>query len=333
MKVGIIGTGAIVNSFLEAVSMIDGIKCLGIYSRSKEKGLRLANEFNIQTIYTDLDTMLDDERINFIYVASPNSLHYSQSLKALKKGKHVICEKPFTSTLEETKTLSKMARNNGLYLFEAITTIHLPNYKIIKDNIKRLGRIKIVQASYCQYSSRYDQLLAGEIPNVFNPKMSGGALADINVYNIHFVMGIFGEPNEIYYMANKHVNGIDTSGVVFLRYPDFICICTGSKDVQGNNLVQIQGEKGYIQVNEGANGCKSFTININNEKSEYIDIQSSPNILYYEMLKFHRIYKDKDLETCYKLLDHTESVMKVLVKARKDAGIIFSADNNTENII
>jgi scyllo-inositol 2-dehydrogenase (NADP+) len=193
MRVGVIGTGNIVEKFLSAINDIEGAHGEAVYSRREETGKLLANKLNIEKVYTDLDTMLEDEAIDFIYVASPNSLHYEHSLKALQRGKNVICEKPFTSTVEEVESLIKLAKEEKLMLFEAITTIYLPNYKLIKENIERLGQIRMVQCNLSQYSSKYNQLLASETPNIFNPKFSGGALQDINIYNLHFVMNMFGK--------------------------------------------------------------------------------------------------------------------------------------------
>lgn len=325
MKIGTIGTGVIVEGFLMGLENIEAAECVAVYSRNKETGRTLANKFKIEKVYTDLESMFNDETINFIYVASPNSLHYEQTLMALQNGKNVICEKPFTSTLDEVETLIKIAKEKHLMLFEAITTIHLPNYQLIKENIEKLGKLKIVQCNYSQYSRKYDQLLAGETPNVFNPKFSGGALQDINIYNLHFVMNMFGTPETVSYTANKHPNGIDTSGVLVLKYPNFICECVGCKDTTSMNFVLIQGEKGYIHVDKGANGCRKFSIHIGNEETT-INEQESMNNLYYEMLAFVDIHNKQDFNRCYDLLDYSHSVMKVVVAARQDANIVFAAD-------
>ena len=82
-------------------------------------------------------------------------------------------------------------------------------------------------------SAFYDALRAGGLPNVFNPAFAGGALMDINLYNLYFAYGLFGVPEKLSYHAHKHANGIDTSGVLVLEYPDFVCQCTGAKDCQG----------------------------------------------------------------------------------------------------
>ena len=325
MKIATIGTGAIVDTFLSALDSIDEAQCVAMYSRKEETAKPLAEKYNINSVYTDLNEMYSDPNIEFVYVASPNSLHYDHAYRALEHGKHVICEKPFTSTVSEIESLISLAKRKRLMLFEAITTIHLPNYQLIKDNIAKLGAIKFVQCNYSQYSSKYNALLAGETPNVFNPKFSGGALTDINIYNLHFVMNLFGTPESISYTANKHANGIDTSGVLVMKYPEFISECVGCKDTRSMNFALIQGEKGYIHVENGAQGCQKVILHIGDEEI-ILNTQTTQNSLYYELAAFNSIYKKREFERCYELLDYSYSVMKMVVTARRDAGIVFEAD-------
>ncbi|MDR4316590.1 oxidoreductase [Niallia circulans] len=325
MKIGTIGTGFIVDVFLSALREIEGARCMAMYSRKEETAKTLAEKYQIANIYTELEKLYADPNIDFIYVASPNSLHFEQSYQALLNGKHVICEKPFTSTVQETETLIKLAREKGLMLFEGITTIHLPNYQLIKKHLNQLGQLKFVQCNYSQYSSRYDALLKGETPNVFNPFFAGGALADINIYNLHFVLNLFGAPNAVTYTANKHSNGIDTSGIVVMQYADFIAECVGAKDTRSMNFVLMQGENGYLHVENGANGCQKVILYLK-DKEITLNNQTTNNLLYYELLRFKEIFDTKSFDKCSKLLEHSYTVMRVYEKARKSADILFPAD-------
>lgn len=325
MNIATIGTGFIVDYFLDALNDIEGMQCVAMYSRREETAVPLAIKYNIHSIYTDLDEMLCHSDVDFVYVASPNSLHYEHASRALKHGKHVICEKPFTSTVKESESLIQLAKRKNLMLFEGISTIHLPNYKMIKNHLSEIGNIKFIQCNYSQYSSRYDKLLKGETPNIFNPDFSGGALADINIYNLHFVIHLFGTPQIVQYTANVHPNGIDTSGVAVMKYPDFIAECVGCKDTRSMNFVLIQGEKGYIHVENGPNGCQKIILHVHNQEIA-LNNQTKSNLLYYELANFNQIFKMKDFNQCYELLDHTHSVMDVYEQLRKSGGIVFQAD-------
>lgn len=326
MKVATIGTGMIVDWFLNAATQND-IECVAMYSRNKENAKNLAEKYHITDIYTDLDEMLSREDIDFIYVASPNSLHYEHSLKAMKAGKHVICEKPFASTLKEFDTLFAYAKEHSLFLHEAIVTAHMPNYKLIKEQIKRLGTIRMVQCNFSQYSSRYDKLLAGETPNVFNPAFSGGALADIGIYNLHFVIGLFGKPQDLHYFPNKHPNGIDTSGVSILEYDGFKAVCVGCKDTKSKCISQIQGEKGYITLHSETSKCASFTIHVN-DTDEEISVKQNEISLFYELQDFKKQFEENALEECHEHLVYSRNVMEVYTALRKDGNIVFPTDEN-----
>lgn len=326
MKIGTIGTGPIVDLFLAAASQLEQVNCTAMYSRRSESAEPLAQKYGVTAIYTDLNELLDDPDVEVVYIASPNSLHYEHARQALEHGRHVICEKPFTSTAREAEALIELAVSRKLMLFEAISLIHLPNYHAVREYLPKLGSIRFIQCNYSQYSSRYNQLLSGETPNVFNPEFSGGALVDINIYNIHFVMRLFGSPDRISYTANKHVNGIDTSGVAVLQYPQFIAECVGCKDTNSMNFVLIQGEKGYLHVVGGPNGFRSFRVQLS-EQAEEVNVQEQANWLYYELEAFRDMITGQDLERCYELLNYSCSVMRVLDKARQDAGIVFRADS------
>ena len=194
MNLCAIGTSFITRNMLQEFARSDVLHCTAIYSRKKETGASLADEFGIQKVYTSMDEMLADTTIDKVYVASPNSVHYTQAKAALLAGKHVLCEKPFAPTVAEADELIALAKEKGLLLFEAITTAHHPHYAFVKENLSKLGKLKLVSATFCQFSSRYPALLAGNPSPVLNHAFAGGALMDINLYNIHFVVGLFGAP-------------------------------------------------------------------------------------------------------------------------------------------
>lgn len=326
MKVGIVGAGTIVPGFLAGAAKIEDmvIEAICATEAESEKMDELAKIKPIARKYFDYDKMLENQDIDVIYCAVPNHLHYSFTLKALEKGKHVIIEKPMTSTIEEAKELARVAEEKGLYLFEAITTQYNPNYEAIKDRIKDLGDIKIVQLNYSQYSRRYDQFKAGVTLPVFDPKKSGGALMDLGIYNIHFIVGLFGEPTRVHYYPNIE-KGIDTSGILVLEYPSFKAVAVQAKDCKAPVCINIQGDKGFIHSDSPANVIDSFEAGQNSEKPQSFNFMtvSGSERLYYELAEFTRIYNEKDMESCLKRMTHSLKVMTVADAAIKDAGIIF----------
>ena len=174
MRIGTVGTGFITNHILDNIEKTDGISCHAVYSRNEDSAHRLAEKYHIEKTYTDYESMLSDDSLDFIYIASPNSLHYSQAKSALVHGRNVICEKPFTQQLQKLLNLS-VSQKKHLFLFKAITTLHQPGFHWVRKNISLIGNVKMVSLTFCQYSSRYDALMSGKLPNVFNPKFANAA--------------------------------------------------------------------------------------------------------------------------------------------------------------
>lgn len=293
VKIGTIGTGQIVREIMAGIAAAEGVSCGAVYSRKRETGAALAGEFGVEKVYTDLEAFLRDPELDIIYIASPNSLHAQQARLALEHGKHVLLEKPFTPALEEAQELFALAEGRGLFLCEAITTQSLPNYKALRELLPQVGRVRVVQCCYSQYSSRYDALLAGQLPNVFNPAFAGGTLMDINLYNLSFVVSLFGKPLEASYCANRHENGIDTSGVLVMRYPDFICTCEGAKDTWGVNSAQIQGEQGFLYVKDGCNWFSEVVLETR-EGSRRFNRQEEPLHWHYEVRELTELIRRGD---------------------------------------
>ena len=321
MNLCAIGTGAISRSMLQEFAKNDVLNCVAVYSRREETGRKLADDFGIKTVYTSMEDMLAAPEIDMVYVASPNALHYSQTKAALLAGKHVLCEKPFAPTLAEAEELVALAKERGVYLFEAITTAHHPHYALIREKLPELGKLKMVMCTFCQYSSRYPALLAGKVSPVLDPNFKGGALMDINLYNIHFVVGLFGAPRQVRYFANRYDNGVDTSGMLVLEYPDFLCQCVGAKDCAAENGVQIVGEKGFIRVTPSSSNCQSVEVNIRGQETVSVHLPENP--WYHEVQDIGRLIQEKTPEECYAALETTCQVVDVLEKARKYAELGF----------
>ncbi len=326
MQIGTIGTGPIVETFLAACQQVPSVQIGAIYSRSGEKAAALASRFGIARTCTTMDELLGDPVIDTIYIALPNSLHFDQAVQALKANKHVILEKPMTSTLAEAQALVKLAREKGLYLFEAISTRHLPNYLNVRQDLATIGPVRLVQCNYSQYSSRYTQLLDGEVTNIFDPTFSGGCLYDLNIYNLHFVIGLFGRPQAVHAYANKAFNGIDTSGTVVLEYDGFIATCSAAKDSASPSFQIIQGEKGFIDVAGPVNRCPSYEIRTGS-RQETVNLQTQENRLVYEIDAFADCLAQRDWSRTQAWLDESLVVMEVAEKARQEAGIVFGVQD------
>ena len=319
MKLGIVGNGGIVKMALHILKDTD-IVVSSLWCRNAEKGKPLVEEYGIPSLYTDYDAFLKDDSFDTVYIGLINSLHYEYAKKAILAHKHVIVEKPFTSTYEQAKELYDLTKENNVFVFEAIMSRYSKNYQHIQKYLPCIGDIKMIQCNYSQYSSRYDAYLRHEVLPAFDPEEYGGALYDINVYNIHFVEGLFGKPVFTHYEANIGFNGVDTSGTLIMRYPEYIAVCTGAKDSASHNGVMIQGTKGYIQMDSRPGIIQNISLHTK-EEERVIDIEKMQSPMKTEFEQIASIIAEKEYSTMMQWMLDSLEVMKILSNSRNEIGL------------
>lgn len=324
MKLAIIGSGNIVHDFLTITKDLKNIELTAIIGTTRSIDIleQLQAEYHIGTVYTDFDKALAEGDFDTVYVAVPNFLHYGFAKKALENGKNVISEKPFTVKYEEFEDLKQIALAKDLILVEAITNQYLQNYLDLKNKLPELGDLKLIESNYSQYSSRYDAFEAGKILPAFDPKKGGGALMDLNIYNIHFIVGLLGRPEKVLYLPNIE-RDIDTSGILTLDYGNSKAVAIGAKDsVSPVRQTLLQGNKGSITVNGPTNEMRSFDV-YDKDKNllEKVDHNVYPHRMYQEFVEFERIVSQHDMTTVKKQLQHSEDVMWVVQQALASADL------------
>ena len=325
MRLSIVGTGQIVQTLLPHLGEW-GWEPAAICAteRSAEKARELAGQCGCPAVYTDYPAMLAEAEADAVYLGVPNHLHASMARQALAAGRHVIVEKPLTSNLREAEALAETAKRNQLFLFEAVTTVYQPDFAALKALLPRIGTVKLVSCNYSQYSSRYDAFRRGEVLPVFDPQKSGGALMDLNLYNLHWLVGLFGAPEQVQYCANVE-RGIDTSGVLYLRYPGFQAVSIAAKDCAAPSRYLIQGTEGYLEQCTPANQCGEVTLHRLHGGEETYHTPTRHR-MEMEFRAFADQMRSGDLEACYAMLDHSLEVSRIQTKARLSAGIRFPAD-------
>ena len=286
----------------------------------------VAGKFGVPKAYDDYGRMLEEGGFDVVYIGSPNHLHCSQTVEALEHGYHVIVEKPMASNDREVQKMADAARRSGKMLFEANITVYVPNFLREKDLVSTIGAVKTVNCSFQQYSSRYDAFKKGEIKPVFDVSKSGGALMDQNVYNFHYVIGLFGEPEDITYFANLE-HGIDTSGTAVMSYPGFAASVTAAKDNSSPCFCMVSGTEGYILQHDCPG--RDYSVTVHYRDGREIELPAdTPDTMEPEFRAFHDAIEAKDTAFMERQLAQSLATAKWLTKARESAGIVFPADKD-----
>lgn len=324
LKVGIVGTGMISDSFVKAAHQLKEVEVIAIQSRTQESAQEFAKKNNVKKTYDDYELMLKDDEINAVYIGLPNSLHFDYGIKALKAHKITILEKPFLSNMAEYDQLMQLSIKTKTKVFEMNRVIQLPNFKNIQAHLKDIEPIRMITMNFSQYSRKYNDYLAGRILNVFSEKFSGGALVDLGVYSVHFLVGLFGAPKDLTYIASLLPNTIDVGGNLVCRYDGFIASVIQSKNSKCDNRITIQGEKGTIYASPTASALRKVELDLT-EKTD-ITVTQDLEGMAYTLRDIANIVETNDELAYQNRVEQSRLVMEVLCKARKSAGIVYEAD-------
>lgn len=254
VRFGIAGTGRISSWVLKGALQDPRFKAVAVCSRSEEAARAFIashpEAFSPDAqIFTSIEEMSASDAIDAVYVGTPTGTHCAYSLAALNGGKHVLCEKPLACNAEEVRMMIEASRKNGRCLMEAMISTLNPNFRKAVELMDSLGHIWHYSSSFCQYSSKYDDLKTGKVSNSFNPQMGGGALADIGVYTTFPAVALFGRPqgvksNLIGYPTRFGTT--DVQGTVELLYPGMTAVLSFSKVVDSRQPTEICGEDGNL---------------------------------------------------------------------------------------
>ena len=319
LKIATVGTSKIMNVFQEAVRQTPGLKCRTVYSRSLERGLQYAKEQDVPEACDSYEKLLDRDDIDIVYIASPNVFHRDQTIQALKKGKHVIVEKPSGVTEGEVQQMYQAAVENDVFFLEAITTLFMPGYLKLKEQLKTLGEVRSASIAYGRYSSKFDSYLRGENPNIFNPVMKAGALNDMGIYCIHTAVDLFGEPQSVFYTPYNDHNGVDLAGRLLLGYPGFEAELLTSKKEDIPCGCRIECGNGTLVQTGEVNLFENVVLQTETGE-ELLEGPLSGNRMVYELAAFRDCINSHDTAFFEKMARQSRICSKILELAhsRKD---------------
>jgi len=248
LRWGILGTGNIARQFADGVlsTTTQRSRITGVGSRSAQAAKTFAQTREIPGVHGSYDALLADPNVDAIYNSLPNSLHHVWTIKALRAGKHVLCEKPFAMTRTEAEEMFAEAAKAKRVLVEAFMYRSHPLTHSFIDAVRggEIGDVKLVRTSFCYKTSRID----GNVR--FDRKLGGGALVDVGCYCINFSRMMAGEePTEIHASAHMHERGVDDLVVVALKFPSGVLASfTCGMSAHADNTAYVCGTDGFVEI-------------------------------------------------------------------------------------
>lgn len=243
-KWGILGSGGIANDFARDLRFLTGHAVAAVGSRSLDSAEKFAAQYPGCTPYGSYEELVRAD-VDAIYVATPHTFHAENSILALRAGKPVLCEKPFTINAAEAKAVIDCAHEMNLPLLEAIWTRFLPHIHKVREIIASgaLGTIRTVTADHGQF------LPYSRAPRLWEPSLGGGALLDLGIYPITLAHIVFGKPESFIASATLTDLGVDLQSSMVLTYRDGAqSILTSTMANKTRMSATIAGDKARIEL-------------------------------------------------------------------------------------
>lgn len=254
---GILGCGKIAEKFASDLLLSDNASLEACASRDKVKSEAFAKKYNATLCFDNYEEMALCKNIDVIYIATPNSYHLEHSILCLKNKKAVLCEKPLSINKFEAEKMIKVARENNVFLMEAIWTGFLPTIQKVQNSIQD-GTIGEIIHLVADFGFKVDYNAKSRL---FNPDLGGGSLLDIGIYPLYISLLLMGKPTSVKSSIRYSESGVDASCSVLLSYPKGkTAVLFSSFEIFTEVKCEIYGTDGKIVISPFFHGQKEYTI-------------------------------------------------------------------------
>ncbi len=316
---GIIGLGRIAHSFSSDLQKAPNASLHGVASRSLEKAEQFAATYGVPNYCDSYESLLQNQEIDAIYIATPHVFHKEHTLLSLDYGKAVLCEKPFAMNSEEVGEMIQKAKEKYVLLMEALWTAFLPHYQYVIQCIKdkSLGELKHLKANFC---------FAPELnfeDRVLDKNLGGGALLDIGIYPIFTALSSLGMPNEIEASATFFGNGADSSCTMKFEYANATADlhCSLVETVPSEAIFTF--EKGELFLHSMFHQPTQITKRINGV-SELLDFEYQSIGYTYEIEHFNTLLRSGKTQSPIMFFEFSKQFIGLLDEIRKQIGLKYS---------
>jgi xylose dehydrogenase (NAD/NADP) len=246
---GILSTANIAKkAVIPALQKVENAKVYAIAS-SNERVSELAEAFEIPHVYSSYDELLENPFVQAVYIPLPNTLHKEWVIKAAKKGKHVLCEKPAALTSEDVQEMVEACEQQNVLFMEAFMYQFQPQHTRVKEVIAsgEIGEVRHIRSTFT-FKLDFEK----NQHNIrLNPELGGGSMWDVGSYCIHAARFLLGqEPTEVFVTGNIHPTfKVDTKVTGILSFPKGVTVsfdCSFEQPMTDQYVVE--GTKGTITV-------------------------------------------------------------------------------------
>ena len=314
---GILATGTIAKNFAETAARMRDVQITAVASRSLDKANAFADAYGIANRHTSIEALCADPQVDIVYVATPHSCHYEDMKRIIAGGKHILCEKSFTTDAAQAREIFALAKEKGVFVMEAFWTKFIPVYRKMERILAagEIGEIRAVTATYGYTTGRQARK--------FDAQLAGGTLLDIGVYAIGFACMVLGyDYDAIKSILVMNPEGTDATDAILLRRGSAVAQITCAIGVNIPTFAAIYGTLGRIEIPEFKNPEK-ITLCIDGKTPVEYTASFEVNGFEYEIREAQNCVLAGKLNSCVMTPEQSVAVMEIMDEVRRQNALVF----------
>jgi len=316
---GILGPGKIAHSFAKDLKLVAGGTLVAAASRNLERAETFANEYNATHAFGSYEQLFVCDEVDVIYIATPHTGHMEWAIKAMKAGKHVLCEKPLGINANEVQEMIAVAKENQVFLMEALWSRFNPALKKVKELIEdnQIGSISYLYADFAFFGLDRDVK-----SRVLNVDLAGGSILDIGIYPIFLAYLILGKPKSINAVSNFHEKGAEIQTSMIFNYENAQAILYSGLNSNSAMSAEVRGSLGAIRIDPRWHETEGFSM-MKNDKEKRFDVAKIGKGYTHEIEEVHTCLINSKLQSDLWSHQNSMDLINLLDEVRRQSGVVF----------
>lgn len=314
---GILSTGTIAKNFAETAAKMGDVSIAAVSSRSLDKANAFADVYGIPTRHAGVEALAGDPNVDIVYVATPHSCHYEEMKCLIAHGKHILCEKSFTTDAQQAREIFALAKEKGVFVMEAFWTKLIPVYRQMERILAEgtIGKVRAVTATYGYTTARQARK--------FDAQLAGGTLLDIGVYAIGFACMALGyELDSIKSTLIMNPEGTDATDAILLQKGSAVAQLTCAIGSVIPTFGAIYGTLGHIDIPEFKNP-ERITLCVDGQPSVVYALPFEVNGYEYEIREAQSCLLAGKLQSDLMTPAQSIAVMEIMDEVRRQNDLVF----------
>jgi len=316
---GIVGAGKIAHSFAKDMALVANNRLCAVASRSLNKASEFAETYGAEHAFGSYDELFKSDVVDVVYIATPHTVHADVSIRAMNHKKHVLCEKPMGVNGDEVKRMLASAKENKVFLMEALWSRFNLTIKKVKQLVDdgEIGTVAYLKADFAFYGLDRD-----ESGRILNPNLAGGTILDIGIYPIFLSYLLLGMPKSITAQSQFYKTGIESQTAMVFEYENAQALLLSSLACNSEMKAEIAGSMGTVFINPRWHEASSYIMEKDGNE-ELVTLEKIGKGYTYEIEEVASCITNGQFES--KLWSHqnTTDLCRLLDTVREKAGIKF----------